>query len=88
MQQNPDVGCTYNPRFEMFYSGETINGLVRPPMTVALPDLVQGFPFTPSDMVIRRCWLDKVGGFDGSLRNYSEDLDINCKLGAGWLQIR
>ncbi|MFN8445501.1 MAG: glycosyltransferase family A protein [Caldilineaceae bacterium] len=80
LQKHPEIGVTYNPRFELYYSGETINGLVRPRMTVELRDLVLGFPFSPSDMVLRREWYDKVGGFDGSLRNYSEDLDINCKL--------
>lgn len=80
LNKHPEVGCTYNPRFELYYGGNAINGLVRPPVRLELRDLVLGFPFSPSDMVIRREWYDKVGGFDGSLRNYSEDLDINCKL--------
>jgi tetratricopeptide (TPR) repeat protein len=77
---HPEAGVTYNPRFELCYGGDAINGLVRPPASLGLADLALGFPFTPSDMVLRRQWLERVDGFDGSLRNYSEDLDINCRL--------
>lgn len=80
LHENPSVGVTYNPRFVLNHSRNTIRELVRPPLTVTLKDLVLGFPFAPSDMVIRRDWLFEVGLFDETYTNFSEDLDINCRL--------
>lgn len=80
LAQHPTVGVTYNARFE-FYGQQQIFGLWRPPVTVTLADLVLGFPFAPSDMVLRREWLEQVNLFDESYVAYSEDLDINCRLG-------
>jgi tetratricopeptide (TPR) repeat protein len=80
LQTHPDVGVTYNARFELNHSGSTIRGLWRAPATCGLDQFVMGFPFAPSDMVVRRDWLWRVGLFDESLLYYSEDLDINCRL--------
>lgn len=80
LTQHPTVGVTYNARFD-FYAQQQIFGLWRPPATVTLTDLVLGFPFAPSDMVLRREWLEQVNLFDESYVAYSEDLDINCRLG-------
>jgi len=80
LDSNPSIGVTYNPRFNLDYSRATISELVRPPVTVDLRDLVIGFPFAPSDMVIRRDWIFQVGLFDESFIHFSEDLDINCQL--------
>lgn len=52
----PDVGFTYNARFELNYSAETIRDIWRPPSDVSLADLVMGFPIAPSDALIRREW--------------------------------
>jgi glycosyltransferase involved in cell wall biosynthesis len=76
----PEVGVSYNSRFDLNYSANTIRNMNRPPMSLSLADLVQGFPFAPSDMVIRREWLDRVNLFDESYIHFSEDLDINCRL--------
>jgi glycosyltransferase involved in cell wall biosynthesis len=77
---NPDTGVTYNARFELNHSSKTIRELWRPPTTVTLADLVLGFPFSPSDMVLRREWAFRVNLFDESHTYYGEDLDINCRL--------
>lgn len=80
LDENPDVGVTYNSRFELNHSSEMVRGLWRPPLTVSLADLVIGFPFGPSDMVLRRDWVFRVNLFDEYYTYVGEDLDINCRL--------
>ncbi|MFZ2096175.1 MAG: glycosyltransferase family A protein, partial [Anaerolineales bacterium] len=77
---NPNVGVTYNPRFELNHSAKTIRDIWRPPLQVSLSDLVQGFPFGPSDMVVKRDWMFRVGLFNVNHTYVGEDLDINCRL--------
>lgn len=55
-EERPDVGFTYNARFELNYSAETIRDIWRPPSDISLADLVLGFPIAPSDAMIRRDW--------------------------------
>lgn len=55
-EQHPDVGFTYNARFELNYSAETIRDIWRPPSNISLADLALGFPIAPSDAMIRRDW--------------------------------
>jgi glycosyltransferase involved in cell wall biosynthesis len=81
LQKHPEIGVTYNPRFELNHSSSTIRDLWRPPITVSLVDLVSGFPFSPSDTVLRREWAYKVNLFDERYTYVGEDLDINCRLG-------
>jgi glycosyltransferase involved in cell wall biosynthesis len=80
LEQHPEVGVTYNSRFELNHSARTIRALWRPAMSVNLADLVFGFPFSPSDMVLRREWAFKVDMFDKYYVYVGEDLDINCRL--------
>lgn len=55
-ENHPDVGFTYNARFELNYSAKTIRDLWRPPNPISLVDLVTGFPIAPTDAVITRKW--------------------------------
>lgn len=55
-ENHPDIGFTYNARFELDYSAKTIRDLWRPPSNISLTDLVVGFPISPSDAVIKRSW--------------------------------
>lgn len=55
-EQHPEVGFTYNARFELNYSAETIRDIWRPPTNITLADLVLGFPIAPSDAMLRREW--------------------------------
>jgi glycosyltransferase involved in cell wall biosynthesis len=80
LEANPDIGVSYNARYELNYSARTIREIARPPQRVTLTELVLGFPFTPSDMVLRRDWAFRVNLFDESYVFFSEDLDINCRL--------
>lgn len=79
LEQHPEVGLTYNSRFEIDSDGKTLH-LIRVPATVTLADLVLGFPFSPSDVVLRREWAFKIGLFDESFVLNSEDLDFNLRL--------
>lgn len=81
LREYPEVGVTYNARFDLNHSAITVRELWRPPVSVTLADLVKGFPFAPSDMVIRRDWAHRVGGFDERYTYFGEDLDFNCRLG-------
>ena len=79
-QRRPDVDCAYNARWQLRHGVTTVRELSRPPAACGLDALVMGFPFAPSDMVIRRRRFEQVGMFDERLVHYSEDLDINCRL--------
>lgn len=79
LQIHQDVGLTYNARFELNYSDTTIRELWQPPSLASLRDLVLGFPFTPSDMVVRKVWLSKEGLFDPGVGS-AEDTDLPCRL--------
>lgn len=52
----PEVGLSYNGRFEVSDEANAVRGIWQPATTLTLGDLVLGFPFAPSDMVIRREW--------------------------------
>lgn len=58
LENHPEIGFTYNSRFDLNHSAKTIRTIWRPPQTITLADLVLGFPISPSDMVLRRKWAD------------------------------
>jgi len=76
---HPETGASYNARFELNHSSRTIREMWRPPPTVTLTDLVVGFPFSPSDLVVRRDWAFAVGLFDPAMQT-AEDTDFPCRL--------
>ncbi|MFT3893193.1 MAG: glycosyltransferase family 2 protein [Anaerolineales bacterium] len=59
---HPDVGCTYNSRYEMYPSSGAIREILRPSADLTLADFVLGYPIAPSVWVQRREWatLDEV----------------------------
>ena len=61
LRARPDVGCTYNARFELHYSSEKIRCLWRPPAVLSLSDVLLGFPMAPSDIVTTKRWMSAVG---------------------------
>lgn len=77
---HPRVEATYNARYELHYSSTKIRTLYRPPATVGLRDFVLGFPFAPSDLVLRRDCLERVGYFDERLVFFGEDQDYYCRI--------
>ncbi|MFC1997547.1 glycosyltransferase family 2 protein [Chloroflexota bacterium] len=80
LKHNPAVDITYNPRYELNYSETTIRDLFRPPLTVGLRDLIHGYPFTPSDMVLRKDVTERVGLFDERFTAGGEDLEYPATL--------
>lgn len=65
LDSNPETGLVYVSRFEIDKDGIELN-LVLQPATATLSNIVLEFPFAPSDLMIRRYWLEKAGGFDRS----------------------
>ena len=55
-EKHPNVGFTYNARFELNYSAKSIRTIWRPSRNITLADLVLWFPIAPSDWVLRREW--------------------------------
>ncbi len=80
LEKYPQVGVTYNSRFEFIHSFRIIRELWRAPRTVTLADLVLSYPFSPSDIVLRREWLYRIDLFDESNVFAGEDLNTNCRL--------
>ena len=54
LERHPEIGVTYNSRFEIDGETGTIRSIWQPTATMTLADLVLGFPFSPSDTVLRR----------------------------------
>jgi glycosyltransferase involved in cell wall biosynthesis len=79
LQEHPEVGVSYNARFELNHSANTIREMWRPPLAVGLKDLLLAFPFAPSDTVVRRDWAFKAGLFDPAVGT-AEDTDFPCRL--------
>lgn len=80
LAQHPEVGATYNPRFELNHSGNTIRAIWRPPRQLSLSDLVLGFPVSPSEMVFRREWLYRIGLWDESIFFYGGEYVLMGRL--------
>jgi glycosyltransferase involved in cell wall biosynthesis len=80
LEQHPEVGVAYNARFELMPGEKAIRGLHRPSLTVVLRDFLFGYPFAPSDMVIRKSVVKAHGFFDESFRNGGEDMEYPATL--------
>ena len=57
LEQRPDVGFTYNSRFELYPASGAIREILRPSSELTLADFVLGFPLAPSVWVQRREWI-------------------------------
>lgn len=86
LENQPEIGFTYNARFELNYSARTIRDISRPPRTINLADLVLWFPLSPSDVVLRRKWavqMDLVSGSRGAeILHFSHLFLSGCKFGS------
>ena len=67
LDENPDIGLSYNARFELNYSSDTIRDIWRPPKNITLADLVLGFPIAPSEVVFKKEWTPTLKLNDKSL---------------------
>ncbi len=57
LEQHPDVGFTYNSRFELYPASGAVREILRPAPELTLADFVLGFPLAPSVWVQRREWI-------------------------------
>jgi glycosyltransferase involved in cell wall biosynthesis len=64
LENHPEIGFTFNPRFELNHSASTIRDLFWPTEQVQLADLVLNYIMSPSEMVIRRDWALRMGYWD------------------------
>lgn len=81
LEKNPEIGVSYNSRFEMFEKTGNIRRMWIAPQQVKFGDFVVGYPFAPSDIVARREWLFKIGLLHEYNNLYGvEDLNTNCRL--------
>lgn len=79
LRRHPEAGLSYNARYLTDRAGNLLF-LQRVPPRVELLDLVSGYPITPSDVVVRREWAERVGLFDESFVLNSEDLNFHLRL--------
>ncbi len=79
-RNHPEIGVTYNSRFNLNHSTTTVREIWRPPARVDLSDLVLGFPFAPSDLMIKRHDIVTAGLYNEAFIYGSEDLEYNCRL--------
>jgi glycosyltransferase involved in cell wall biosynthesis len=74
-----DIGLCYNSSF-IVDADQQILSLRRAPATAELAGIVSGYPFAPSDVVMRREWAERVGLYDESYVLNSEDLNFHIRL--------
>jgi glycosyltransferase involved in cell wall biosynthesis len=79
LERNSEIGLAYCSRIEIDRNGNPLT-LTSAPSTVSLKDLVLGYPFAPSEVVMRREWIFRVGLFDESFRFHGEDPDFHMRL--------
>jgi glycosyltransferase involved in cell wall biosynthesis len=77
LTEHPDVGLSYNGRFEVIGERKIVCGIYRPPLSVTLTDWVSGFPVSPSDAVLVRKWalMDEI--WDDSFAQQAEHVIFN-----------
>lgn len=76
-KQHPDVGVTYNARFEYEDWNKSIRGIWSPPEPLTLADLILGFPFAPSDTVMTRAWALREEIWDDSFMTRGDEVIFN-----------
>jgi hypothetical protein len=76
-RRDPNVGVTYNARFELKPGSENIREIWLPPAHMSLADVVTGFPFAPTDMVMRRDWAQLEGLWDDTFAPPGEEVIVN-----------
>jgi glycosyltransferase involved in cell wall biosynthesis len=79
LAENPDIGLTYNSRINIDESGDPLS-IELAPKEVSLSDLVVGYPFAPSEVVMRREWAFKAGLYDEKFVFNGEDPDFHMRL--------
>lgn len=79
LERNVEIGLSYASRLSVNRDGAPLR-LRRAPDSVNLASFIEGFPFTINDLLVRRGWVDTIGGFDESFALHSEDRDFYLRL--------
>jgi glycosyltransferase involved in cell wall biosynthesis len=79
LQENPGIGLSYSHRLTIDEHGNPL-AIETSPTSVELKDLVVGYPFAPSDIVMRRESAFRVDLFDESFLFNAEDPDFHMRL--------
>lgn len=77
LENHPQVGVSYNARFDLRDDAASICGLWQPPQTITLADMVSGYPISPSDTVMRREWALNPDVWDDSFASSSGQVIFN-----------
>ena len=87
LQQHPDIGVTYNARFEIDAHTRAVRSIWQPPDIMTLGALLLGFPFSPSDTVLRRelavrdeIWDQSYVHHDGEMIFNGAEIILGCRL--------
>lgn len=79
LEEHSDVGLSYSCRLTIDQTGNPL-AIETSPSSVRLQDLVLGYPFAPSEIVMRKEWALHVGLFDESFTFHGEDPDFHLRL--------
>lgn len=80
LMEHPDVGISYNSRFELNHSSMTIRDLWRLSRPLKLCDFVLGFPISPSDMVFTRYWANRKDLWEDNYGISGGEIPFTCRL--------
>jgi glycosyltransferase involved in cell wall biosynthesis len=79
LQEGGGIGMSVGGHTFIDAAGAPLGRSVLPPPSIAVTDLLMGSRFAPHSLVVRRSWLDEVGGFDERLKA-CEDWDCWLRL--------
>jgi glycosyltransferase involved in cell wall biosynthesis len=80
LEEHPDVGMSYNSRFDFNHSSTTIRDIWRQPKSLGVSDLVMGFPISPSEMVFTRDWVIRKDLWEGNYGISGGEIPFTCRL--------
>jgi hypothetical protein len=75
LDDHPEIGMVSGGTQIVDQNGYPLKQIVNSPGNLELPDLLMGNPYTPSAVLFHRKWIERVGGFDETLRA-CEDWDL------------
>ena len=78
LDRNPETGLVYGLRIENDQDGKPLK-VCQPPAELSLEDLLLRFPLATCDFMVRRDWVERVGGFNKSFI-VNEDRDLLLRL--------
>jgi glycosyltransferase involved in cell wall biosynthesis len=78
LEHNSSAGLAYSSRITIDQHGNPL-AFVQAPARSSLETIVLSFPFAPSDFMVRKRWLERIGDFEENLV-INEDRDLYIRL--------